>query len=852
MFRNYKYSGGTFDSFGFFDASSTNTTLINQIQFNRTDWNSIIGNTESYNSVIDYVNNGETVYLRVSGLSVDTTYIITGITSNSGLTQYYTANLDYQSGSGTLVNGVNYDIYLNLTVNRQFSGCCEPFDVYTTTYTGQTSGVGGSITYISSGNSYLNNFTAITPSCGECIDYSGIGTNYLVTGVVEYDNCMLCTSETPCGTVYQMSACCSPYNTFVLTDVVGSLSTGETYYVSATTFSGCAEVVEYSGVGIIHSVISLVGPYTSCTECTDTYVCSATCEDTTWLYWTGNTGGTFTISGGSTVYLTSTSTGATLVQGVYQYDRLDCPDKNPNSTVQGIEFPGVYTYTFSEPVDSPLLAVYSLGRDISPTITASLSADTPFVVYCSATTSPSYSISYDLLNQSFSGTEGYGIIQFVGTVSQINLLYTPLETYTQLTWGLPCVGPAVTPTPTPTQTPTPTPTVTPTITPTISLTPSPTPTYTPTPTTPECVCNRYRLVNTDLIDSAIVSYEDCYGNEINLPISPLDSFEICACDTSIIAPSEVTIENLGLCIPTTPTPTPTITLSPTITASPIILDCSDTYCLSTEYTGTSVYDGEYTSTGVYEGREYYIGSVSGVVYYNGTSWCLSDTLGGECILYGKTPCFSNCPDIDEEVWTEGICPTPTPTPSVVCGDVDFEALFDCDTTPTPTPTPTISVTPSPTPSLSVNLCSGVDALLVISEILSPTPTPTPSPTPTVERNVNVSGVTTFTLIDTEFNCNFVREIVECISGDTYYVSHAMRTTGGTIANIGEVILVTVSGQTYCYTYKGIVNNQSPTLTLNTILDVYTGCTECYEGINNLIITEDGEYLLTEDGINLIY
>ena len=208
------------------------------------------------------------------------------------------------------------------------------------------------------------------------------------------------------------------------------------------------------------------------------------CLDTNWIIWTGATGGYFDLIGGGTIDLTSVSPGSAL-QSVYEYSRLVCPDKNPSGNVQGIQNVGTYTYTFSQPVTNPLLAVYSLGRDNAPPITASLSADTAFTVYCSGTSNPSYAITYDLLNQSFSGTEGYGIVQFVGTVTQINLNYSPFEQYTQLSWGIPCIGipPSQTPTPTPTITPsisiTPTPTITPSQT--ASMTPTPTPTNTPTP-----------------------------------------------------------------------------------------------------------------------------------------------------------------------------------------------------------------------------------------------------------------------------------------------------------------------------------------------------------------------------------
>jgi hypothetical protein len=188
---------------------------------------------------------------------------------------------------------------------------------------------------------------------------------------------------------------------------------------------------------------------------TPTITPTSVCLDTNWITWTGASGGTFSLIGGGTIGLTSSSTGSTTTQSIFGYIDLDCPDKNPNTTVQALENVGLYTYSFSQPVTNPILAIYSLGTDFPSPITASLSADTSFTIYCSATTSPSFELTYDLLNQSFSGTEGYGIVQFVGTVTQIKLYYSPFEQYTQLSWGIPCIGIPLTPTPTPTPTVTP-------------------------------------------------------------------------------------------------------------------------------------------------------------------------------------------------------------------------------------------------------------------------------------------------------------------------------------------------------------------------------------------------------------
>ena len=162
------------------------------------------------------------------------------------------------------------------------------------------------------------------------------------------------------------------------------------------------------------------------------------CTGTKWINWTGATGGNFALDGGGTVSLTSTSSNPTAIQSVFGYNRLLCPDKNPNTTAQGINLTGTYTYTFSQPVLNPLLAIYSLGRSNPGPITVTMSADTPFSIYCNTVSEPDFQIVYNLPNQTFSGDEGYGIIQFTGLVTQIKLTYSPNENFTQLTWGLPC------------------------------------------------------------------------------------------------------------------------------------------------------------------------------------------------------------------------------------------------------------------------------------------------------------------------------------------------------------------------------------------------------------------------------
>jgi len=425
-------------------------------------------------------------------------------------------------------------------------------------------------------------------------------------------------TKSPLPTDYQFRACCNPTQVFVVDDYVGTLNLGETYYVSSTGFTGCAEVIPYTGLGEKYVILSLTGPYVDCDTCTEDYNCY-------------------------------------------------------------------------------------------------------------------------------------------------------------------------------------------------------------------CQCKEYLINNTQEY-SAYISYYDCYGNEQNVIVPGLAELNICACEDTVIVPPGVILTLEGPCSQITPTPTITPTITPTPSPTPVYGPCNTQFCLSTNFSATSIYDGLYTSGGTYNGRPYYTGATSGTVYYDTTKWCLSSTLGGSCILAGKTPCFSNCPDLDDLFWSEGPCPTPTPTPTPnICVTVDFQAWFDCDYVPEPTetcptPTPTVSLTPSPNP------CSLVDADITVQDTTpTATPTPTVTPTPSLQRNVNVSGATTYTINDTQFECVFVRKIQDCSSDEIYYVNQSMRTSGGTIVTTGQTFSADVSGTTKCYTYLDVVYNQSPTLTLNTIIASYSACTSCENG-----------------------
>lgn len=102
--------------------------------------------------------------------------------------------------------------------------------------------------------------------------------------------------------------------------------------------------------------------------------------------------------------------------------------------------------------------------------------------------------------------------------------------------------------------------------------------------------------------------------------------------------------------------------------------CSPIYCINN--TGT-IFDDNYDVAGVHNTYGYYTGSTNGyVIYYSTgeTQWCLSTVLDGSCGLFGQSPCINSCPDLCDELFFSGACPTPTPTPTAAC-NIDFDGLF---------------------------------------------------------------------------------------------------------------------------------------------------------------------------------
>jgi len=264
----------------------------------------------------------------------------------------------------------------------------------------------------------------------------------------------------------------------------------------------------------------------------------------------------------------------------------------------------------------------------------------------------------------------------------------------------------------------------------------------------------------------------------------------------------------------TPTPTPTPTSTPTPTPTPTTPEGLCTvinYCLYG--TGNSSWDDNYVRVDLYDGNFYWSGSVNSLyIYYDivNTQWCLSDSLGGNCLLSGKSPCYSICPDLCDDYLIEGVCPTPTPTPEPPC-DVDFTALFDCEYEPTPTPTPTPTLTPTPTPTPTpTSVCNNVAIDATINSTTptpTPTTTPTPTPTPTVDRPCNFLGNVIFNTINGLIKCPSSKQFQDCFNGDMYYTTSVLENpTQGEDIEPFMVFEAIVDGISKCVSYVGVNND----------------------------------------------
>ena len=296
------------------------------------------------------------------------------------------------------------------------------------------------------------------------------------------------------------------------------------------------------------------------------------------------------------------------------------------------------------------------------------------------------------------------------------------------------------------------------------------------------------------------------------------------------------------CTACSPTPTPTSTPqstpanTPTPSATPSACTYTD-FCFYTMLPSLSGYSGNYTLSGVYNTKNVYSGDgiTLGVIYYTGNFWCLSDSLGGTCVLQGASPCYSQCPDIAANDFVGGICPTPTPT-AVDCSIFNFNAYFDCDWEPLPTPSPSVAcddvnfiidssfVTPTPTPS--GDFCGAVGISFSMSGYTPAiTPTVTLTPSITLTRTVDVAGQVTFEMLDETFRCVSVKVLTDCQTGVEYYVNDNLIYDGIPVVT-GITMFASINEINVCATYTRDDSNFSANANVDAIFQIYTICGSC--------------------------
>jgi len=267
------------------------------------------------------------------------------------------------------------------------------------------------------------------------------------------------------------------------------------------------------------------------------------------------------------------------------------------------------------------------------------------------------------------------------------------------------------------------------------------------------------------------------------------------------------------------------------------MSCLSEYCISN--TSFPSYNDNFSDNGTYDGYPSWSGITNGYFIYfktTTTQWCLSNTLGGNCLLSGKSPCTSECPDLYGTYFSTGICLTPTPTPTNNCSVLDFESFFDCSPISFITPTPTTTSTPTPTTTpTTTNYCNivKVDAE-IFSVSSSPTPTPTMTPTSSrpVNRNCSFSGDVTFNTVNVNINCPISKQFSDCDEPNiTYTTTDVLIVQGGSELSEYMVFNADVDGNTKCISYIGVTYDTigGNSITLNSAPLGYSnlgGCTYC--------------------------
>ena len=325
-------------------------------------------------------------------------------------------------------------------------------------------------------------------------------------------------------------------------------------------------------------------------------------------------------------------------------------------------------------------------------------------------------------------------------------------------------------------------------------------------------------------------YYDVLGlDQLPSPVYFSDGINIYYYDSSKGGIVEIICCDCPQCTPTLtptyiiPTNTPTLTLTST--------SCSISYCVD-----ANPYYDSYYSGGTFNSNGYWSGSNGYFIFFSSSenSWCLSNTLGGDCLLFGSSPCFDYCPNLCNSFFNYGACPTPTPTPTQYCQPISIEVAFDCELplTPTPTLTSTPTETPTPTPT-ATEICGGLGISVVVS-FLTPTPTPTktPTPTPTIspQYNCNFNGSVVFNTFDDYIKCSGSKIFKDCNTGFLYYTTDVVLDPLGNKPDEGYVYQSFVDGVSTCVVYNGFVSDIAgvSTIVLTSILGLESqgSCSQC--------------------------
>ena len=459
--------------------------------------------------------------------------------------------------------------------------------------------------------------------------------------------------------------------------------------------------------------------------------------------------------------------------------------------------------------------------------------------------------SYYLETDFYSGCSQYLSTGFTSGTPVYNILTINLTSYsscTACTTVNPCV-PGPTPTPTSTPAPSSTPTKTPTPTPTITVTPSNTPTHTPTPTQTKTPTNTPTPSHTPTVtptpSHTPTNTPTVTKTSTNTPtpsITPTHTPTRTVTPSPSITPTKTPTPTVTssptptISITPTKTPTPTVTKTPlptfcntptpsisqtpstTPTATPTYTACpQSSYCVFTNLTNYTQYDGTYYNYGVFGGRNvFYKPDTTNpyYIYYNTgeTRWCLSTCVNGDCKLFGPTGSKTVCPDLDITYFGTS-CPTPTPSNTESCNTFDFTAIFDCNVTsgatPTPTPTVTPTVTPTTTPT-PTPLCNGKSLSFSGVNYNYPGPSPTPSVTPTnAAKNVVVSGAVVYDTFASKFTSLYSKLLLDCNSPNKYIVGEVIP------FNTGATFSAIIDFKSVCVTYNSDILG-SPTNILQSI------------------------------------